>query len=101
MYKQKLMSQLKDASESAQKDGGLSSEQSGQEFTELLQLCRGDLGEILSKLRQKLQSDAQVEDQLRAELIEQGKKMNELRVEHETTLYEKLTESGQKEEISL
>ena len=33
-----------------------------QQFTELLSLCRGDLGEILDKLRQKLQSDAVLED---------------------------------------
>jgi len=33
-----------------------------QQFTELLNLCRGDLGEILDKLRKKLQSDAEVED---------------------------------------
>jgi hypothetical protein len=52
-------------------------------------------------LRQKLQSDAQVEDSLRTELIEQGKKMNELRVDHETTLYEKMTEAGLKEESAL
>ena len=41
-----------------------------QQFTELLSLCRGDLGEILDKLRQKLQSDAVLEDQLRTELID-------------------------------
>ena len=33
-----------------------------QQFTELLSLCRGDLGEILDKLRQKLQSDSVLED---------------------------------------
>ena len=33
-----------------------------QEFMEILQMCRGDLGEILQKLRQKVQNDAQVED---------------------------------------
>lgn len=42
-----------------------------------------------------------MEDSLRAELIEQGKKMNELRVDHETTLYEKTTEAGLKEESAL
>lgn len=43
-----------------------------------MNLCRSDLGEILDKLRQKIAKDALVEDQLRAELIEQGRKINEL-----------------------
>ena len=56
---------------------------SHQQFTELLSLCRGDLSEILEKLRQKYQVDSQMEDQLRSELIAMGKQNNDLRAEHE------------------
>lgn len=55
---------------------------------ELLGLCRGDLSEILEKLRQKYQVDSQLEDQLRSELIQQGKAMNDLRAEHERAIQE-------------
>lgn len=92
--KQKLMTKLRDASSMSSQNTGDMQEQSGQEFSELLQLCRGDLGEILQKLRVKVQSDATVEDTLRTELLSQGKKMNELRAEHETTLYERMAESA-------
>ena len=51
-------------------------------------MCRSDLGEILEKLRQKYQVDSQQEDQLRSELIAQGKQMNELRAEHERGIQE-------------
>ena len=59
---------------------------SSQQFAELLGLCRSDLGEILDKMRQKYQVDAQVEDQLRSELIAQGRQTNELRAEHERAM---------------
>ena len=55
---------------------------------ELLGLCRGDLSEILEKLRQKYQVGSQLEDQLRSELIQQGKAMNDLRAEHERAIQE-------------
>ena len=58
------------------------------QFTELLGLCRSDLGEILDKLRQKYANDSQVEDQLRSELIAQGRQMNDLRAEQERAMQE-------------
>jgi hypothetical protein len=64
----------------------------------LLGLCRGDLSEILEKLRQKLQQDAVMEDQLRAELIDQGRKMNELRADHERAMYEQSQQLTQRSE---
>jgi len=48
-----------------------------------------------------MQNDALIEDQLNAELIEQGKKMNELRQEHEQALYELRRELSQKSETEL
>ena len=39
-------------------------------------------------MRQKYQVDAQVEDQLRSELIAQGRQTNELRAEHERAMQE-------------
>ena len=51
-------------------------------FKGLLELCRGDLSEITKKLQYMVQNEKN-EDQLRKELIDQGKKMNELRNEHE------------------
>ena len=66
--------------------GAAAESHSSQQFAELLGLCRSDLGEILDKLRQKYQVDSQVEDQLRSELIAQGRQTNELRAEHERAL---------------
>ena len=43
---------------------------------------------MLEKLRQKYQVDSQTEDQLRSELISQGRQMNELRAEHERSIQE-------------
>jgi hypothetical protein len=37
-----------------------------------------------------------VEDQLRDEIIDQGRKMNELRAEHETSMYEQSNDCNQK-----
>lgn len=68
---------------------------------ELLNLCRSDLSEILDKLRQKILKDAVVEDQLRSELIEQGRKMNELRVSHEEAIYQQQQEISAKFESEL
>jgi phage-related protein len=56
-------------------------------FKELLQLSRGDLTEITSKLKQLTQGESD-QDQLRKEIIDQGRKMNELRAEHEQQIYE-------------
>lgn len=74
LLKQKILSKYND-----KPNGSTGQDQ----LTELLNLCRSDLGEILDKLRQKIMKDAVVEDQLRAELIEQGRKMNEMRQAHE------------------
>ena len=57
-------------------------------MTELLNLCRSDLAEVIEQLKQKVIKDAEVETQLRAELIEQGRKMTELCKNHEQTIYE-------------
>lgn len=47
-------------------------------FKELLGLCKSDLDEILNRLKSQMKSE-QLEDQLRKELLEQSKKMNELK----------------------
>ena len=64
-------------------------------FKELMNLCRGDLTEIKSKVG-NIATHANVEDKLRKEIIEQGKKMNELRAEHERQVYEEKSQSGHK-----
>lgn len=64
-------------------------------FHELLQLCKGDLNEITSKLNNLVQNE-QTEDNLRKEIIDQGRKMNELRQEHERQMYNSSSEQGQK-----
>jgi len=56
-------------------------------FKELLKLCQGDLTEITKKL-QYIVSNEKNEDKLRKELIDQGRKMNDLRAEHERTSFE-------------
>ena len=50
-------------------------------------MCRGDLDEIISKLNAICQYE-QNEDKLRKEIIDQGRKMNELRNEHERQIFE-------------
>ena len=60
-------------------------------------LCRGDLSEILGKISSLGQSQ-QGEDKLRKEIIDQGKKMNELRGEHERQMYEISHAAGLKED---
>ena len=71
------------------KDGGANkmngdSGQSGADktFKELLVLSRGEITELMKKIA-SLQANDKVEDNLRSEIIEQGRKMNELRSEHE------------------
>jgi hypothetical protein len=44
------------------------------------------MNEILKKMKNILQAES-IEDQLRNEIIDQGKKMNELRAEHEQQMY--------------
>lgn len=74
VLKQKLLAKIGEDQSNASLDASTSGEVSSQQqFTELLGLCRSDLGEILEKLRQKYQVDSQLEDQLRSELISQGK----------------------------
>ena len=65
------------------------SSQSGADktFKELLVLSRGEITELMKKIA-SLQANDKVEDNLRSEIIEQGRKMNELRSEHEQQMYE-------------
>ena len=51
-------------------------------FKELLVLCKGEMADLKKKIAMLSQND-KVEDNLRSEIIEQGRKMNELRAEHE------------------
>jgi hypothetical protein len=51
-------------------------------FKELLVLCKGEIADLKKKITMLSQND-KVEDTLRSEIIEQGRKMNELRSEHE------------------
>ena len=53
------------------------------------------MNEITSKLKLLLQTGS-VEDQLRDEIIDQGRKMNELRAEHEQSMYEQSNDCNQK-----
>lgn len=62
-----------------------------------MQLSRGDLNEITSKLKQLTQGEND-QDQLRKEIIDQGRKMNELRAEHEQQIYETTLQNNQKME---
>lgn len=56
-------------------------------FKELLVLCKGEINDLTKKIAMLQQND-KVEDNLRAEIIDQGRKMNELRSEHEQQMYE-------------
>ena len=64
-------------------------------FHELLQLCKGDLKDITSKLTQ-IANNEKVEEQLRKEIIDQGKKMNELRADHERQMLQVTQQNMQK-----
>lgn len=59
------------------------------------------MSEILEKLRQKYQVDSQLEDQLRSELIQQGKAMNELRADHEKAIQELRQQLSHKHETEM
>ena len=61
-------------------------------------MCRGDLDEIIAKLNAICQYE-QNEDKLRKEIIDQGRKMNELRNEHERQIYEQSNENNSKLEL--
>lgn len=56
-------------------------------FKELLVLCKGEIADLKKKIAMLTQND-KVEDNLRSEIIDQGRKMNELRAEHEQQMYE-------------
>ena len=64
-------------------------------FKELLGLCKSDLDEILNRLKSQMKSEA-LEDQLRKELLDQSKKMNELKALQERQVYELSNENFQK-----
>lgn len=56
-------------------------------FKELLVLCKGEIADLKKKIAMLQQND-KVEDNLRSEIIDQGRKMNELRSEHEQQMYD-------------
>lgn len=56
-------------------------------FKELLVLCKGEITDLKKKIAMLQQND-KVEDNLRTEIIDQGRKMNELRAEHEQQMYD-------------
>lgn len=58
-------------------------------------MCRGDLDEIIQKLNAICHNE-QNEDKLRKEIIDQGRKMNELRNEHERQIFEQSNEVNSK-----
>ena len=65
---------------------------SGKQFSELLGICKGDLDEILNRLKSNFQNEA-IEDALRKELLESSKKLAELRASQEKQLYELTNEN--------
>lgn len=54
----------------------------------MLVLCRDDLSDITRKLKSVTQTQEQNEEQFRADIIEKGRKMVELRREHEKQAFE-------------
>ena len=56
-------------------------------FKELLVLCKGEINDLTKKIAMLQQGD-KAEDSLRSEIIAQGRKMNELRSEHEQSIYD-------------
>lgn len=58
-------------------------------------MCKSDLDEILNRLKSQMKSEA-LEDQLRKELLDQSKKMNELKAAQERQVYELSNENFQK-----
>ena len=57
-------------------------------FKQLLKLCRGDLSDIATRLKNLTTSYESTEDRMQADFIEQGRKMNELREDHERGSFE-------------
>ena len=68
-------------------DNSSDSAPSSTQFKELLSLCKSDLDEILNRLKSQVQNDG-IEDTLRRELLEQSKKINELKSQQERQIYE-------------
>lgn len=58
-------------------------------------MCKSDLDEILNRLKSQMKSET-LEDQLRKELLDQSKKMNELKAVQERQVYELSNENFQK-----
>jgi hypothetical protein len=87
----KLLSKVEADGSAADED----SKNGGGQFKELLSLCKSDLDEILNRLKTHMKSEA-VEDSLRKELLEQSKKMNELKAIQERQVYELSNENFQK-----
>ena len=71
---------------------------SAKQFTELLGICKSDLDEILNRLKSNFQNEA-TEDQMRKELLEQSKKMAELKAQQEKQIYELTNENFQKVDL--
>lgn len=82
----KLLNGTKDGGNKSKGDGDQNSAAENT-FKELLVLCKGEMADLKKKIAMLSQND-KVEDNLRAEIIEQGRKMNELRAEHEQSMYE-------------
>lgn len=75
--------------------GGEDSLGGSKQFQELLGLCKSDLEEILNRLKSHVQNEA-TEDQLRRELLDQAKKISELKAQQEKQVYELTTENFKK-----
>ncbi len=71
---------------------------SGKQFSELLGICKSDLDEILNRLKSNFQNEA-IEDALRKELLDQSKKLAELKASQEKQLYELTNENFQKVDL--
>ena len=78
---------LNGTKESSKMNGEGDQNAADQTFKELLVLSRGEISDLTKKIA-SLQQNDKVEDNLRGEIIEQGRKMNELRSEHEQQMYQ-------------
>lgn len=58
-------------------------------FEELLNICKSDLEEILTKIQGKV-SNEDIEEELRREILEESRKLNEMKTSYEQENYENL-----------
>lgn len=80
MLEYKILNGMKDGSNKMNGDGD--NKMAENTFKELLTLCMGEIKDITKKQAMMVENEKS-EDQLRNEIIMQGRKMNELRSEHE------------------